>query len=495
MVADDAKHAFISYVKEDKVEVDRLCRLLDRAGIKYWRDRKDLAPGDAWKAKIREAIRDGSLVFLACFSDRSRGRTKSGMNEELTLAAEEFRQMAPGTTWLIPVRFDDGPVPEWDLGAGRMLSDLNYADLFGEDYAVNAIDLITKVSSTMKIQTQSAELTVSSIESASEAERPLLLRRATKDMITDPNQRIALDDLVKQETAAIVSLLDGPNALPLSRPANVGDDGTRYLLDRVQTLLQAVEPLCWSTQVAGRWAGPETIRTWSSSLKSIAVAGTTLTGGHSDLIDLRALPALCLLTTAAVSAHAERRWDNLRDLVMIPVPQPNRGQVPLVNAVSPWIPFGSYEFIPQILARSERDGSDFDKQAASIAAGRTPKLLTPVSDWLLKVLRPAFADQFTTDAEYEQAFADAETFLGVLSQDAANGSDGTWASSAWYGRSTWTDRYRRGNAVDDLITEFEASGNAWPPLSAGLFGGEAARARQALTAYRENFKRVAREQH
>lgn len=88
MANGDAKHAFISYVKEDKEEVDRLCRILDRSGVPYWRDRKDLAPGDAWKAKIREAIRSGSLIFLACFSENSRARDKSYMNEELSLAVD-----------------------------------------------------------------------------------------------------------------------------------------------------------------------------------------------------------------------------------------------------------------------------------------------------------------------------------------------------------------------------------------------------------------------
>ncbi len=60
------------------------------------------------------------------------------MNEELTIAIDEYRKRPPGRTWLIPVRFDSGGVPEWDLGAGRVLSDLNYADLFGKAYAAQA---------------------------------------------------------------------------------------------------------------------------------------------------------------------------------------------------------------------------------------------------------------------------------------------------------------------------------------------------------------------
>lgn len=80
----DPKHVFISYVNEDTPAVEALCRVLDRAGVPYWRDRRALAPGDAWKVKIRDAIRSESLVFLACFSTTSVAKQKSYMNEELS---------------------------------------------------------------------------------------------------------------------------------------------------------------------------------------------------------------------------------------------------------------------------------------------------------------------------------------------------------------------------------------------------------------------------
>lgn len=145
MTQNDAKHVFLSYVHEDRAEVDRLCALLEAANIPYWRDRTSLGPGDAWKVKIREAIRDDSMVFLACFSDNSRVKETSYMNEELTLAVDEFRKRPPGRTWLVPVRFDAGDVPEWDLGAGRTIRDLQYSDLFGDGYLTQAATLITKI--------------------------------------------------------------------------------------------------------------------------------------------------------------------------------------------------------------------------------------------------------------------------------------------------------------------------------------------------------------
>ena len=68
------------------------------------------------------------MIFLVCVSNNSKAKTKSYMNEELNLAIEERRQMAPGQAWIIPVRFGDVQLPDWELSAGRNLSDINYID-------------------------------------------------------------------------------------------------------------------------------------------------------------------------------------------------------------------------------------------------------------------------------------------------------------------------------------------------------------------------------
>src|SRR5579862_7502303 len=126
-----AGHVFVSYVREDSSRVDSLCQVLSAAGIPVWRDTARLWPGEDWRAAIRRAIRDDALVFLACFSRQSVSQAKSYQNEELVLAIEEMRLRAPGRSWLIPVRFDDCRVPDRSIGGGRLLTDLQSADLFG----------------------------------------------------------------------------------------------------------------------------------------------------------------------------------------------------------------------------------------------------------------------------------------------------------------------------------------------------------------------------
>jgi hypothetical protein len=127
-----AGHAFISYVREDSDRIEELQRAFEAAGVRVWRDKDDLWPGDDWPMMISRAITDNALVFIACFSSHSAARTTTYQNEELTLAIEQFRLRPPDARWLIPVRFDDCPLPLFSLGAGRTLDSIQRVDLFGD---------------------------------------------------------------------------------------------------------------------------------------------------------------------------------------------------------------------------------------------------------------------------------------------------------------------------------------------------------------------------
>lgn len=110
-----------------------------------WRDTTDLWPGEDWRAKIRQAITNNALVFIACFSHQSVTRQFSYQNEELVLAIEQLRRRRPGEPWLIPVRFDDCEIPDLDIGAGRTLATIHRADLFGDRFDENAGRLVKTI--------------------------------------------------------------------------------------------------------------------------------------------------------------------------------------------------------------------------------------------------------------------------------------------------------------------------------------------------------------
>jgi hypothetical protein len=153
-------HVFISYVREDSPQVDQLQRTLEARGARVWRDKSDLWPGEDWRAKIRSAITDNALVFIVCFSRASLARSKSYQNEELNLAIEEMRRRRPDQPWLIPVRFDDIEIPDWDVGGGRTLTFIQRADLFGEHFDDGAARLVAAVTRILGEYSDAIHLTI-----------------------------------------------------------------------------------------------------------------------------------------------------------------------------------------------------------------------------------------------------------------------------------------------------------------------------------------------
>ena len=120
---------FISYVRENSEDVQRLARELGAYGIKVWLDKNDIKPGFRWKDAIREAISQGDF-FIACFSSEYSERSKTYMNEELTLAVEELRQRPTDRAWFIPVLLSDTDIPTRSIGAGETLDAIQRVDLY-----------------------------------------------------------------------------------------------------------------------------------------------------------------------------------------------------------------------------------------------------------------------------------------------------------------------------------------------------------------------------
>jgi TIR domain len=182
------RHAFISYVREDANHVDWLQSKLETARVRVWRDTADLWPGEDWRAKIRQAIQDDALVFVACFSRASLARHRSYQNEELALAIEEYRLRSPDIPWLIPVRFDECDIPNRDIGGGRTLNWLQRVDLFGDRADEEAIRLVASV---LRILGRTADIpgTATPSTGVSDAEPPHATDQAARRIVPEATAR------------------------------------------------------------------------------------------------------------------------------------------------------------------------------------------------------------------------------------------------------------------------------------------------------------------
>ena len=122
-------HAFISYVREDSADVDRIAIDLRGFSIDVWLDREQISPGTRWQQAIRTAIREGA-GFIACFSRQTQARGRTYMNEELTIAIEELRLRPISSSWLIPGLLAPCEVPEIPLGMGETLHSIQFVKLY-----------------------------------------------------------------------------------------------------------------------------------------------------------------------------------------------------------------------------------------------------------------------------------------------------------------------------------------------------------------------------
>jgi HEAT repeat protein len=126
-------HVFVSYVRNNKRKAQRLCNDLAKYGVEVWLDRNNISPGVDWHQAIQRAIQSGGF-FIACFSrqyeQRSKRREKTYMNEELILAIEELRQRSTDQSWFIPVKLNECEIPDFSIGAGKTLRDLQYVEFY-----------------------------------------------------------------------------------------------------------------------------------------------------------------------------------------------------------------------------------------------------------------------------------------------------------------------------------------------------------------------------
>ncbi len=121
-------HVFVSYLREDREAIDRLCYDLKQNKIEVWLDREKILPGERWQIAIRRAIENGAF-FVACFSSAHANRDASYMNVELAIAIEQLALRPADRAWFIPVILDGGRVPDRPIGGGETLRDIQWVDL------------------------------------------------------------------------------------------------------------------------------------------------------------------------------------------------------------------------------------------------------------------------------------------------------------------------------------------------------------------------------
>lgn len=484
-------HAFVSYVHEDAAEVDRLVEFLEAYGVTVWRDRQQLWPGDDWKLEIRRAIQSNALAFVACFSEATATRERSYQNEELILAAEEYRLRPPGVPWIFPVRFADVTLPMYDLGAGRTLDSIHRSDLFGETRETNLARLAASVGRVLsgaalpRPDVPEVTVVLAAPSDASPAQ-------VVKSLLRDPLRDINLDDYVTGLADAVRAKCLDVTRFPTSSAAFSGRDWraiAEEYIERCDAYWEIMQPFCEAILAGCAWGRAENDSLWSRAMRTLGNT-TPLEGGNSALLDLRAYPRIMGLYAGALGAVARDNYSALRAITSHAKFRDQGKNVPLIGQCHIWMPFSSAEVMATVVARHSAGALNLDADLDPLLQGRIGKRKTPVSDDLHVRLRASARVLISDDDEYDDVFDRVEVLLGLIAEDNYGWlkKQDTYAHGGWIGRYRWRGSYRT-NAFGLIREELMQAGRSWAPLASGLFGGSADRAVAAFEVLKDGAHR------
>ncbi len=482
------QHAFVSYVHEDADEVGKLVSVLQAASIPVWKDTENLWPGEDWQQKISEAVEDGSLAFIACFSTKSVQKTKTYMNAELRLAVDQIRLMRPGQVWLLPVRLDDCDLPDFDLGNNRTFNSLQRIDLFGPNRDENLGRLVAAVMKIFGTSTTTSASVVAAIADSGNSRRGPLLAEALKARIGDPSRQMELEDLFLNEVRTTVQALNGDTRFP----AAGGPTPTiKTLVERAQEYDELVEPLAHAVITLGAWGGESHAALVTRAMKSLAATTQDLRGGSTVYLTLRTYPLLLLMYAGALGAVARSNGRMLAAFTTDPTVAVDGRALALPVAITPWRPFADAEAASLVLARVALEGGTVEQYASDAQQGKVPKYYTPLSEYLFVHFRPIAESFILDEAEYEQLFHRTEALIALAevdwmasNTDTVNEYRRSW--SRWMCRGVHrTGYYLVNNATlgHNLLREIQSKQKDWWPVKGGMFGGDWTRAEAAATTY------------
>jgi hypothetical protein len=236
------------------------------------------------------------------------------------------------------------------------------------------------------------------------------------------------------------------------------------LFERIGKYEDLVEDLSLLMACTAHWAKP----THKVILQKAISRSTDLPdiqNGTSTWIYLRWYPIMIELYCSGIAAVAGRRFDSLANIFYAPIAgsiYERRDRVvvePIAEAIA------------------KLNGQDIFK----LLPGHEQQM-TPLSEYLFKILQPRLDDVLFIGKGYERAFDEFEVLFALAVADRRKQR----GMNAWgpVGRFGWKQRHQDEEApFRRVITEAREAGDRWEVLQVGLFGGSVERFNATVKEY------------
>lgn len=315
-----------------------------------------------------------------------------------------------------------------------------------------------------------------------------------KTAVGHPDKRVDLEDLVVGAANSVYDSIRDDAAFPAT--AAFGDDigFARQFMEQAHRYDAAALPLV-AALGRRRDMGVHGRRSalWARAVDRVANTSRAY-GGHEGLLSLRRLPALLCVYAAGLAAVDRDNFGGLRAVTTDVEFRGINGRVPLVGALHPGRVLYDDLGAQGLALEVETGNAPADEDFEALRTRRRGGKFTPASNvlhaWLREPLRATIPD----DVRYTEAFDRLEMILALVAADVKR-QTAEYTDGPAFGGFTWRYRYDPTPPEQRLRAEFDAAGQAWPPLLGGLLGGSAERAAAAFDALITGAAEVRRDQH
>ncbi len=283
-----------------------------------------------------------------------------------------------------------------------------------------------------------------------------------KELISDPSQKIKLDDYVSNQLRSFLDATDLRHFPVQSRSASKED-----FLDRIQRyedLTKDLEKICI---LLARWGDSDQLLLLEKIFSRIADADRGFSGTIIWL-NLGWYPLMLLMYTAGIAALSKRRYEALKIILETQV----RLGTEYRNKTMPII-------IPVI-----RKITGLHDQFKLLPGH--DKYYVPRSEHLFKSLQPFLEDLLFLGRSYESLFDRFEIFLALIYVDITEHNWGPPGRFAW----KYSSRLHEENPFAEFIEEAKKDGDMWAPLKAGFFQGSYENLQKIADSYKKTLDKL-----
>lgn len=285
------------------------------------------------------------------------------------------------------------------------------------------------------------------------------LESRLKDYLSDPKNRIRLNDAANQE---IRSLLQ--NIGETEFPSDAADVNAELFIERLRKYETLSLSLRTLVILVSHW-GNETHRGILERVGSRLTENIEPRNGKVVWLAIRWFPIKLLLYSGGIAALSSKNYDNLAALLLV--------------SRSAKTSEDKSEFL---LLALEKGISGLQEIKMFNKLPGYERNYVPESEYLYKTLQPLLEDLLFLGSDYEELFDRFEIIRTLCYVDLRGIKNWIWGPP---GRFCWKLQNGMGqNPYDKLVSEAESHGDAWGPLKAGFFNGSILRFKEVAIAYR-----------